>query len=201
MVILAACETTPRETTAQTPANCPPIPVTECPVCEARACPGAPVVERIVEKPVPVPQSPPATAGDLNLPVIGAVEWATVEPPGARLEARVDTGVDTTSLFTPDIRTLEKDGERYVEFDLVDPESGEVKKVEAELHRSVKLKRSDGTFERRYVVRLWVSVGENRSLIDVSLAERDVSQYPLLIGRNFLTDVAIVDVSRQHLLD
>jgi hypothetical protein len=38
-----------------------------------------------------------------------------------------------------------------------------------------------------------------RARIDVGLSDRDRSDYPMLLGRNFLVDTAIVDVSRDHL--
>ncbi len=183
------------------PESCPPVVVHECPVCSARACPGAPVVERVVEKPVRVEVPVATTAGELNLPVVGAVEWATLEPPGVRLEARVDTGLEVTSVQVANLQELEKDGTRHVIFDLTDPVSGEVFPVETEVVRRISVKRGDSVVEYRYIVRLWVTVGDERSLIDINLDRRASSDYPLILGRNFLTDVAIVDVSRQHLLD
>lgn len=203
ILMLAGCGVTPqRETVVDAPASsCLPVPAVECPVCEARACPGAPVVERVVEKRVEVPTRVPATAGELGLTVIGAVEWATLEPPGLRLEARIDTGTETTSIHAENVRQLEKDGKRYVQFELVDPASGEIHPVDAELVRRINVKKGESLIERRYVVRLWVAMGEERSLIEVSLSNRPDFEYPLVIGRNFLTDVAIVDVSQRHLLD
>ncbi len=52
--------------------------------------------------------------------------------------------------------------------------------------------------ERRYVVRMWVSLAGTRSRIDVNLSDREDFEYPLLVGRNFLVDTVIVDVSRRH---
>lgn len=202
-LITAGCAGVPEVADEQSgrEAACPEIPAQECPVCEARACPGAPVVERVVEKRVEVPTPVPATAGELNLPVIGAVEWVTLDPPGLRLEARIDTGTETTSVHAENVQQLEKDGQRYVQFELVDPESGEVHAVEAELVRRINVKKGESLIERRYVVRMWVTMGEDRSLIEVSLSNRPDFDYPLMIGRNFLTDVAVVDVSQRHLLD
>jgi hypothetical protein len=48
---------------------------------------------------------------------------------------------------------------------------------------------------------MWVTLGETRSRIDVNLTDRTNFEYPVLIGRNFLTDSLIVDVSRHHTLD
>lgn len=203
LLALAGCSVVPElePVSEQVAPQCPPVPVQECAVCEAKACPATVVVERIVEKPVPAAVALPTTAGELNLPIIGAVEWATVEPPELRLEARIDTGTETTAMRVANIRQLEKDGKRYVLFDLRDPESGRSVEVESALQRKTVLKRSTGSNQTRYVVRMWVSIGEHRSLIDVNLSERHDDDYALIIGRNFLTDVAIVDVSRRHQLN
>lgn len=164
-------------------------------------CPAPQVIERIVTKIVPAELPPMATtAGKMHLPIIGAIEWANIEPPGLLLESRIDTGADTTSIHAEDIQLIEKDGKRYVRFVLIDPESGESLSQELRLRRQVLIKQNDGTHERRYVVRMWVSLGKTRSRIDVNLSNRADFEYPLLIGRNFLTDSMIVDVSRHHTL-
>jgi hypothetical protein len=65
----------------------------------------------------------------------------------------------------------------------------------------VLIKQTDGLYDRRFVVRMWVTLGKTRSRIDVNLTNRSNFEYPMLIGRNFLTDSLIVDVSRHHTLD
>jgi hypothetical protein len=140
------------------------------------------------------------TAGKMHLPIIGAVEWVTVEPGNVQMEARIDTGAETTSVHAEDIQLVEKDGKRYVQFTLLDPASGEQVTLEERLRRKVLIKQSAGDPERRYVVRMWLTLGETRSRVDVTLSDRDFLDYPLLIGRNFLVDTMIVDVSQQYLL-
>jgi len=139
-----------------------------------------------------------STAGKLHLPIIGAVEWARIEPADLWVESRIDTGADTTSIHAEEIQLIEKDGKRYVSFVLTDALTGSRYSQELRLRRRVLIKQSDGPDQRRYVVRMWVTVGETRSRIDVNLTDRTNFEYPLLIGRNFLTDTMIVDVSRHH---
>jgi len=146
------------------------------------------------------------TAGKMHLPIIGAVEWAKIGKAGAgktdlMLESRIDTGADTTSIHAEDIQLIEKDGRRYVRFVLIDPATGYRHPQELRLRRRVLIKQTDGSYDRRYVVRMWVTLGETRSRIDVNLTNRTNFEYPMLIGRNFLTDSLIVDVSRHHTLD
>lgn len=146
------------------------------------------------------------TAGKMHLPIIGAVEWARIGKAGAgksdlMLESRIDTGADTTSIHAEDIQLIEKDGRRYVRFVLIDPATGYRHPQELRLRRRVLIKQTDGPYDRRFVVRMWVSLGKTRSRIDVNLTNRTNFEYPMLIGRNFLTDSLIVDVSRHHTLD
>ena len=139
-----------------------------------------------------------STAGKLHLPIIGAVEWARIEPANLWVESRIDTGADTTSIHAEEIQLIEKDGKRYVSFVLTDALTGSRYSQELRLRRRVLIKQSDGPDQRRYVVLMWVTVGQTRSRIDVNLTDRTNFEYPLLIGRNFLTDTMIVDVSRHH---
>jgi len=138
------------------------------------------------------------TAGKLHLPIVGAVELVHIESADIKLEARIDTGAETTSIHAEDIQLIEKDGRRYVRFVLIDPARGERVQQELRLRRRVLIKQSYGPDERRYVVRMWLTLGNTRSRVDVNLSDRTNFQYPLLIGRNFLTDSLIVDVSRHH---
>ena len=62
------------------------------------------------------------------------------------------------------------------------------------------IKQQMGESERRYVVKLWMTLGKIRELVDVTLSDRTDFEYPVLVGRNLLTDTAIVDVSLQHTL-
>ncbi len=175
----------------------------ECPAAAAPACPKPKpvVVEKVIVRTLEVPvEIEPQTAGELGLPIVGAVEWVTVQPPGLRLEARIDTGAETSSIHAEDVELVEKDGKRYVRYTLRDPETGEAYPLESRVRRRVLIKQEEDQHDRRYVVRMWVALGEARLHIDVTLANRAGMDYPLLIGRNMLTDVAIVDVARHHTL-
>lgn len=188
------------DTTTETPSEppqCPPPPQLECPVCPAvPECP-APVANT----PEPALAEPtPRTAGELQLPVIGAIEWVAVESAGIRMAARIDTGAETTSIHAENINLVERDGKRYVRFTLRNPDTGEAIAMEERLKRRVLIKQHEGEPERRYVVRLWLTLGETRTRVQVNLTDREVFEFPLLIGRNVLTDTAIVDVSQQYLL-
>jgi hypothetical protein len=180
----------------------PPEPPA-CPVVEPTTCPEPKVVEKekVVIREVPAPLPPMAsTAGKLHLPIIGAVEWARVDPSGLVMEARIDTGAETSSIHAEEIQLIERDGKRYVSFVLLDPATGEKVVLERRLRRRVRIKQQDEELDRRFVVQLWVTLGNHHAHIEVNLSDREDFEYPLLIGRNFLTDSMIVDVSRHHTL-
>ncbi|MFV0275709.1 MAG: RimK/LysX family protein [Parahaliea sp.] len=166
------------------------------------------MLEKVVTRtvPAPVPVKPALVrAGKLNLPVIGLEEWATIEvdqpnATGLQLRARIDTGAEGTWLSVLSVSEQEQDGQLYVRFELP---AGEEKNegqhsLEAPVQRSVNIKRQ-GENGRRYVIRLWLKIGGSRALVDVNLVARDGGKAPLQVGRNFLTDEAIVDVGQRYI--
>lgn len=178
--------------TQEEPPACPP-----CEACAVQQCPAPQVVEKIVEVPAELPPMA-STAGKMHFPIVGAVEWVTVEPGGLKLEARVDTGAETTSIHAENIHLVEKEGKRYVRFTLLDESDSNELPMELRLRRQVLIKQHQGEPQRRFVVRMWLTLGEMRSRVDVTLSDREDFEYPLLVGRNFLIDAVIVDVSREH---
>jgi len=193
-ILLQACAQmapAPQPVETGTP-ECPVIelPELQCPDTEPN------VIERVVKRTVVVPQ--PRT--EEVLAVIGAVETVRVDPPGVHLDARIDTGATTSSIHADDKQEFERDGRRWVRFSLSDVTDEDLRHIELPVERTVLIKRHNADSARRYVVRMWVSLGGIREHIEVTLADRGDFEYPLLIGRNFLTDTAIVDVSRQYLV-
>jgi hypothetical protein len=59
-------------------------------------------------------------------------------------------------------------------------------------------RRGEGENHRRHVVLMDLAIGEVASRIEVNLADRTGFEFPVLIGRNFLEDRALVDVSRAY---
>ncbi|WP_414980684.1 ATP-dependent zinc protease [Congregibacter sp.] len=134
-------------------------------------------------------------------PLIGEQEWALVEPGDLVLEARIDTGAETSSIHAENIQLLEKDSKRWVRFTVKAPDSDREIQLERRLHRRILVKQTGSEdYDRRYVVRMWITLGDTRTWLDVSLSDRDDFEFPLLIGRNMLMDAFAVDVSQHHTL-
>lgn len=156
-------------------------------------CPAPKIVEKIIIVPVL-----PKTGGDLDIPIIGEVERVLINPNGISVKARIDTGAASSSIHAKNIQLVERDGEKIIRFSIINPSNNKLTEFERKLHRKVLIKQKSGKPERRYVVKLWLSLGNIKELVDVTLANRSDFDYKLLVGRNFLTDIAIVDVSRQY---
>ncbi len=131
--------------------------------------------------------------------LLGYVEWITLEPVGLRLKARLDTGALTSSLHSVDTERFERNGEPWVRFrvpvsDHQDDE-GNLRALEFErpLERTVLIKRKGTDSQRRYVVKLPVCINGQSREAEFSLTDRGAFNYPALLGRRVLADVAVVD--------
>ena len=168
-------------------------------VNEPLICPEAKTIEKVIEKIVRV-TVPAKTGGKLDLAIIGEVETVQVEPSRLRYAARIDTGAESSSIHAENIQLLERDGERFVVFSLREPVTDGLVDLERKFQRRVIIKQKVGKPERRYVVKLWLTLGKVKELVEVTLTNRSDFKYKLLIGRNLLIDTAIVDVSRKNTL-
>ena len=130
--------------------------------------------------------------------VVGEVERIWLEPPGANIVARVDTGADSSSLHAEEMVEFERDGKRWVRFNL--KLDNEIATVERPIKRYVRVyQQADPEGSRRPVVDFRVRLGTVRETVDFTLADRSHLNFEVLLGRNFLTDVALVDVGKQFI--
>ena len=114
--------------------------------------------------------------------------------------ARIDTGAETASLDARDIEMFERDGEDWVRFGIVHPDNGEVVVLERQLERKARIIQSNTEqAERRPVVVLGIVVGNVRQNAEFTLSNRSHLDYQVLVGRNVLSDVMVVDVSRVNI--
>ncbi|MBP8925733.1 MAG: ATP-dependent zinc protease [Pseudomonadales bacterium] len=209
-VLLQGCQSVPVESAAPPQTELPapepePVPPALEPAPEPEPEPAPPVAEEIVEPappaPAPVvcepPPPPPKPAAPERpksvLPILGGIEYVAIDPPGIRMKARLDTGATTSSLDARDIREFERDGKTWVKFQLIDRKTGQVTDVSRPVVRSAAIINGG----RRYIVSLKATIGSIDQFTEFSLADRSTYNYPVLIGRNFLRDQALVDVARR----
>ena len=128
--------------------------------------------------------------------VLGELERVWIEPPGANLIARVDTGAHSSSVHAENLVEFERDGDDWVRFDLVLDD--EITTLERQVERYVRVyQQADKSGTRRPVVSMRLRLGDVQNSFDFTLADRSHLEYQMLLGRNFLADMALVDVGKQ----
>jgi len=128
--------------------------------------------------------------------VVGSVEHVRITPPGITLTARIDSGADSSSLSATNMVFLERDGDDWVRFDLVVDD--ETHRLERRVLRFVRVyQQSDTDGVRRPVVRFRIQFGDVLGLFEFNLSDRRHLEHPVILGRNLLVDLVVVDVAKQ----
>lgn len=129
-----------------------------------------------------------------NMRVIGAVEPIYILPMKTPFYARIDTGAETSSLDVQNLVYFERDGEKWVSFDVVNRGSGEKHHFEKKSKKRIAVRRIN-EYEHRKTVEMDVRFGGETIKAQFSLADRSDFDYQALVGRNILMGRAVVDVS------
>lgn len=139
---------------------------------------------------------PPAVVTEDDKIVVGQVEQVWVDAPGFVMSARVDTGAHSSSLHAEDIVEFERDGADWVRFVVTNDD--ESIKIERPIEKYVRVyQQSDPEGTRRAVVNMRISLGNIQETFAFTLADRSHLEHGMILGRNFLTDLALVDVARE----
>ncbi|MDA0144316.1 RimK/LysX family protein [Vibrio sp. RW] len=150
-------------------------------------------------KPVPVekPVEKVRKTNDGKL-ILGAEEWVFVPGLKEAFKARVDTGATTSSISAVDIVDFERDGKDWVKFK-IEHDNITTEEISLPVERWVKIKQSsaEGT-QRRAVVVAAIQIGDLKDKTEFTLADRTHLSFPLLLGRSFFRDIAVVDVSQKY---
>ncbi|WP_242674299.1 ATP-dependent zinc protease [Marinobacter halodurans] len=131
--------------------------------------------------------------------VVGQLEKVHFLEPGFTYEARVDTGAETSSLDARNVTYFERNGEDWVRFDVPVPGTKDkLKTLERPLSRNARIiQASADDSERRAVVELQFAIGDHLQKAEFTLSNRKALSNTVLIGRNILRDVMLVDVGKE----
>lgn len=137
-----------------------------------------------------------------NKLILGQEEWVGLAKQALIVPARVDTGARTSSLHATQIQNFERDGKPWLRFvtHYQPGKDAQVKElvIEAPYIRQVRIKQASGQ-EDRPVISLEILVGNLTQLAEFTLTDRTSMQFPMLLGRAFFMDIALVDVSQSYL--
>lgn len=140
-----------------------------------------------------------ATALADSRPVLGWAEKGLILPEGIAVKFKLDTGALTSSMHAENIDRFEKDGEKWVRFDLDLEDINTDKRVDSRVERKIEREltvRGAAGKEDRPVVKMKVCLGKQVYEEEFSLNDRDDMLYPVLLGRRTLEKLGPVDASR-----
>lgn len=142
-----------------------------------------------------VPAEPGKTTADGKM-ILGETEWIYVEEANGNFMTRVDTGATTSSISAEDIEVFEREGHRWVKF-TIPVDGGDKVHVEAPFVKYIRIRQANG-LEDRPIVQMTVRMGSVTEKADFSLTDRTKMDFPVLLGREFIKDIAVVDVAREN---
>lgn len=142
------------------------------------------------------PNSPPATS---PVHIIGATALVTEIGSGVQLPARVDTGAMTCSIHCDafEIHHASENPKENIGKPIrfrTKGADGKAKWVASKIVDYVVVKTSQRNDER-YKVQLRLRCDDVEKAVHVTLNNREKMTYPMLLGRNFLRDDFLVNVS------
>ena len=110
-----------------------------------------------------------------------------------RVPAKIDSGARTSSLHAIVLDEFEREGEKYVRFEVFFPAHHVMQVCEA-VHVDVRgITSSNGETQMRYVIKTPLKIGTETFRAEISLADRSDMKFPMLIGRSALRRRFLVD--------
>lgn len=134
--------------------------------------------------------------------ITGWREWVSlpnVEVPW--LKAKIDTGARSSALHAFNIAEFERDGASWVRFGIHPWQESEQDAVTVELpvHDRRTIRSSNGHSEQRLMVLLDIVLAGRAVSAEVTLTNRDVMDFRMLIGREALAQGFVVNPAASYL--
>jgi len=129
--------------------------------------------------------------------ILGWLETTQLMKPNMRIKTKLDVGAKTSSMQATNIERFERNGKPWVRFDFtdedVDTEKVRTLSLEGPLVREVIIKRHGAPNITRPVVTQEFCLYNQIYRAEFSLADRGKFNYSILLGRSFLSEVALID--------
>ena len=129
--------------------------------------------------------------------VVGWIEKVRIFPGDLTVKAKIDTGAKTSSIHCG-CTHYKKNGEKWVRFSVTN-EQGKTNWFERKIIRTATIKRHFGKAQERSVIKLGFCLGSVYQETEVNLVDRSGLNYQLLVGREFLKGVYLVDPENMFL--
>lgn len=133
-----------------------------------------------------------------NVPTVaGWTEPVTFVDYGISIEAKLDTGADSSALGVIDLDRFKRKGKTWYRF-TIRGDDGKTATIEQQTRRVARIKRVEVRDTRRPIVRLKICLAGHVAETDFTLTDRSEQRTALLIGRRFLASRILVDSGRTH---
>lgn len=130
---------------------------------------------------------------------IGTSEYIDLPDDGiVGVPAKIDTGADNSAIWASNIEL--KSGKLYFNFFAPGSIFYRSKRIASSSFKTTTVVNSFGHKEVRYKIRLRVQIGEHIVTRWFSLADRSGNTFPVLLGKSFLKNKFLVDVSQKQLV-
>lgn len=114
------------------------------------------------------------------------------------VDSKIDTGAYSCSIHCSLIEVVERDGENFLHFILLDPSHPAYnnKSFYFRNFKEKKVKNSFGHAEKRFIIETPVKIYNKIFNTEFSLSNRGNLRFPILLGRKLLKKGFVVDVSK-----
>ena len=118
-----------------------------------------------------------------------------------RVKAKIDTGARSSALHAFNIREITQDGKRLIHFQVhpLQRDSQTTITAEAELLEYRKIRNSGGIAQLRPVIKTNIELSKQIWSIELSLTDRDVMGFRMLLGRQAVRDKFLIDPGKSFL--
>ena len=135
--------------------------------------------------------------------IAGSKEWCSLPLLDiAAVKARVDSGAKTSSIHAFNIEPFTRDSIQWIRFDLHPLQKSRRATIRCESpvvdRRTVR--SSNGTSEKRFVIRTPLTLNGETWDIELTLTNRDAMGYRMLLGREAMSGRILVDSEEEFLL-
>jgi hypothetical protein len=130
--------------------------------------------------------------------VMGWLESVFFRPWNVRMTAKLDTGANTSSLHAERLERFTRGGQKWVRFTVVKSDDKKFV-VERPVVRTANIKQhGKGSAQREVVTMVLCKNGRDYDT-EFTLVDRSNFSYPVLLGRSFLKNAALVDANETFL--
>jgi hypothetical protein len=117
----------------------------------------------------------------------------------SNLKAKIDTGAKTSALHADNIEYVVEKGKKFVKFVII-TDDGKKKMIKTRFLEEREIKSSTGQKTIRPVVKTMIRMGKSEFEIEMTLINRDLMGFKMLIGREALNGRFLINPARSNLL-